>query len=269
MGMILFPEVTTAAHSFCGSSWKWHNSKNHRNLLNFWFIRSGSGRWQSQGQAYQLKPGDCFIQRLWKECRGDNTSGRTFEVLWANFRLRTSTGKHINMRSAPLPGVYRYIKTPEFMTELALRMVEAHRNSSGPGTGNGTTLWMKAILEEIAALDQHSASQTKSGPHADAIESICRKILHSPEAVYSVADLAKSAHLTAGHFTRVFNQVKGLSPRAFINQAKANAAKSLLLMSDASVTQIAEELGYNDVYHFSKRFREQTGLAPTAFRKMQ
>ncbi len=42
----------------------------------------------------------------------------------------------------------------------------------------------------------------------------------------------------------------------------------LLRDSDASITEIAVDLGYTDVAHVSRAFRRWTGVSPTRFRRL-
>jgi AraC-like DNA-binding protein len=52
----------------------------------------------------------------------------------------------------------------------------------------------------------------------------------------------------------------------FIVEARLNRARQLLLESTLSVSQIADELGYEDVFFFSRQFKERTGRTPTEYR---
>lgn len=63
----------------------------------------------------------------------------------------------------------------------------------------------------------------------------------------------------------------GITPHAFIQQAKLARAGSLLRdpdWRDASITHIAEQCGFADAAHFSRAFRAHHGAAPTAWRAM-
>ena len=78
--------------------------------------------------------------------------------------------------------------------------------------------------------------------------------------------LARAVHYSPVHFGRLFRRFVGETPSAFLIRARMDAAKSLLRGSSASITQIAEYLGYGDVYFFSKQFREKVGSPPSEYR---
>jgi len=55
----------------------------------------------------------------------------------------------------------------------------------------------------------------------------------------------------------------GTSPHAYLAGLRASRAQVLLSESDLSVTEIATRVGYTSSSHFTKAFRDATGLSPT------
>lgn len=69
--------------------------------------------------------------------------------------------------------------------------------------------------------------------------------------------------------SRVFKQVTGSLPRDFIIQVRIDRAKQLLRESSLSIGEIADALGYPDVFFFSRQFKNRSGLSPTHFRALR
>jgi YesN/AraC family two-component response regulator len=44
-------------------------------------------------------------------------------------------------------------------------------------------------------------------------------------------------------------------------------AKAMISSGEFKLKEISDSLGYYDIYHFSKRFKEATGIAPGAYRE--
>ena len=78
---------------------------------------------------------------------------------------------------------------------------------------------------------------------------------------------AINAGMSSRTFRRHFKQRMGVSPRAFLLSQRINRAKQLLIDTTQPVKQIATQLGYSDVYFFTRQFREQTGIPPALYRK--
>ena len=82
----------------------------------------------------------------------------------------------------------------------------------------------------------------------------------------SLRDLAVIAAMSPEHLCREFKKTYGEPPLEMRNRLRINAAIKLLQYSDHPIKQISEDLGYSDIYHFSKAFKKQTKLSPGKFR---
>ena len=71
--------------------------------------------------------------------------------------------------------------------------------------------------------------------------------------------------LKYSYFFRLFVKRFGISPSQYVKKMKIEKACQLLWINKFSVTQIAEMLGYSDVYYFSRQFKDQMGVAPSHY----
>jgi AraC-like DNA-binding protein len=83
----------------------------------------------------------------------------------------------------------------------------------------------------------------------------------------SLDDLAKKAHLSKYHFCRLFKKCTGLSPLEFVKIIRISKAKELLRKKNYTVSEVAEEVGFNDLSNFERQFRQITGITPSSYRK--
>jgi len=81
----------------------------------------------------------------------------------------------------------------------------------------------------------------------------------------SLASLAQLVRLSPFHFSRAFKQSFGLPPHRYHIDRRIERAKSLLVESSMSVTQIGFEIGFSETSAFSATFRRLTGTTPTAY----
>ncbi|MAX25386.1 MAG: hypothetical protein CMJ19_12875 [Phycisphaeraceae bacterium] len=68
------------------------------------------------------------------------------------------------------------------------------------------------------------------------------------------------------HFRKAFTHHMGKSPMAYRITHRIGLAQSRLLETDISIGELAQQLGYADVYTFSRQFKQINGLSPTAYR---
>lgn len=85
--------------------------------------------------------------------------------------------------------------------------------------------------------------------------------------VIRIADLARCAGLSDGHFHRAFRSATGKTPLAFIQQRRIDAAAQLLAKDTASVSDIALQVGFVSPTHFARVFHAIIGCNPSEFRR--
>jgi len=74
-------------------------------------------------------------------------------------------------------------------------------------------------------------------------------------------ELARLANLSPFHLSRVFRDEVGLPPHAYQTQARLGRARSLLLRG-WSAARVAQETGFADQSHLSRRFKRLVGVTP-------
>lgn len=82
----------------------------------------------------------------------------------------------------------------------------------------------------------------------------------------TVGVLAKLACLSEYHLVRMFKASFGMTPSAWIAARRIEHARMLLKVGDQPLQQIADACGYADLSHFSHRFRDAVGIAPSRYR---
>jgi len=89
--------------------------------------------------------------------------------------------------------------------------------------------------------------------------------LHYP---WSVDKMAKMLHISEGHFHKIINDHYGCSPMQRLKTMRMEHAKMLLLKTDYTHALIAELIGYETPFAFSKAFKNSIGLSPRAWKIM-
>jgi AraC-like DNA-binding protein len=84
----------------------------------------------------------------------------------------------------------------------------------------------------------------------------------------SLADAAKAASYSRCHFCKLFKQQLGLSFVSYLSRVRIRHAMDLLGRSGESITDIAFEVGFNDLSHFERVFRSVQGKTPSQFRQI-
>jgi len=132
-------------------------------------------------------------------------------------------------------------------------------------------LQSKGILsdeETIATLRRVLFEGEALSPYTSALVKRALAYLHQ-EYRRTIArwELAEAAGVSEDYLSRVFSRELGLSPWEYLNRYRIFQAKELLRTTAASVSAIAEQVGFHDSKYFSRVFRNLTGVGPKEFRE--
>jgi AraC family transcriptional regulator of arabinose operon len=94
-----------------------------------------------------------------------------------------------------------------------------------------------------------------------------RLIGTAPKRNLTLSEMAALAGMSVPYFCSSFKKAFDLSPVECLIQHRMHHAAHLLTNKNLSITQIAEEVGYSDLFHFSKMFKKHFGLSPRELRK--
>jgi len=82
-----------------------------------------------------------------------------------------------------------------------------------------------------------------------------------------IHELAARLQLSTRHVERLFQGVVGAKPRAVYRRMRLRHAHWMLANTRASITAIAIDTGFSDGAHFSRQFKQMTGVSPSAARQ--
>ena len=91
--------------------------------------------------------------------------------------------------------------------------------------------------------------------------------LHYHYKDVTIKQLTKRFHFQEDYFNRLIKQQTGLTYSAYLQQIRLTKAKKLLTISNATIEEIAAEVGYHNKGYFYKIFIEKYGMTPSQYRK--
>jgi two-component system response regulator YesN len=78
--------------------------------------------------------------------------------------------------------------------------------------------------------------------------------------------MAEIFHISPNYFSSLFHLSVGKSFMEYVIDHRIEKAKQLLGQEDARSSEIAEKVGYDNPYYFSRIFKKYTGLTPSEYR---
>ncbi len=256
------PTIRGGAIVWCSPDWSWDHVGGSTGF-NLWFIYRGTGWLISGDKTCALRPGDCFLIRMWEPQQGRHDPAQTLVVPFILFDILGADGQSLNPRKIEPPPLHFRVRDIEFFYGLIERSLRAFEHQQ---TRDAET-WLLAALSELREAHEHPPLSGAQGEQYERIEQVCRLIREKPAQRWSVRDLADACHYSTDHFIRLFRKFKRVTPGEFIIRIRLHEADKLLLFSNYTITQIAETLGYSDEFCFSHQFRQRRSFSPLQYRQ--
>lgn len=97
-------------------------------------------------------------------------------------------------------------------------------------------------------------------------EQVIRFLKENISKNVSLGEIAATANLSSAHFCISFRKVTGFSPIEYFNHLKVQEACQLLQFTQQRISEIANAVGIQDPYYFSRLFSRIMGMSPKEYR---
>jgi AraC-like DNA-binding protein len=94
-----------------------------------------------------------------------------------------------------------------------------------------------------------------------------RMLQNNPAHPWSVASLAQATHVSRAALARRFNELVGEPPMTFLTGWRLDLAADLLCETDATISAVAEQVGYGSPFALSTAFKRVLGVSPQQHRR--
>jgi AraC family transcriptional regulator len=116
------------------------------------------------------------------------------------------------------------------------------------------------------AQERQSGGRELSAGHQRRVAEVVRHMEHHIDKRHAISELARLAGISPYHFVRVFRSVTGATPHQWLLRARLRAAAQQLVATRERITDIALEVGFEDLSNFVRSFRAEFGVSPRQYR---
>jgi AraC-like DNA-binding protein len=150
------------------------------------------------------------------------------------------------------------------LRELSAATTRAHRAMTQPDAMEEAAFALLGRAVELAGRRKRTrgASLHHHGRMTDVLRHIAA---HSAER-HTVASLARMAKLSPYHFLRSFKAATGVTPHQWLLRTRLRDAAGKLAATNLPVTDIALDVGFEDLSNFTRSFRAEFGASPREYR---
>jgi len=122
---------------------------------------------------------------------------------------------------------------------------------------------IKSLIHELS----HVVERERSAPDTPLIEKVKQYVLQYLADGVSLQSVADRFGMNASYFSRWFKFETGQNFVVFLKDTRIARAKSLIEQGRNSIQEISQLIGYADIKHFYRVFKEYTGYSPSEYKK--
>ena len=152
------------------------------------------------------------------------------------------------------------------MAPLIEQMARFHRNEKRNDYGD--TLLELAVTQLIVALGYHTGKTPDAtiGIKNKKVLEIMQYIQRHISESIQIEEIAVNMKISSRCVRKHFAEEVGMSCSDYITMLRMNKAKKMLWETERTITEIAMETGYGTPQYFSRVFKNEMGMAPSAYR---
>lgn len=239
-----------------------------RNHYLFHLCLSGTGTLiadNAQGESitYQIKSGQGFMIFPHQVCTYIADHEIPWEYVWLEFDgLRAKETVELTGLSRSQP-VYkaRYKDIAENMKDEMLYIVN-HGDASPFHLIGHLFLFMDSFMRSSSSAQLNKGNSLRDFYIKEAISYIEQNFQND----ISVETIAASCGLNRSYFGKIFHENMGKSPQEFLISYRMSKAAELLKLTELSIADIGNAVGYPNQLHFSRAFKNVYGISPRQWR---
>ncbi|MCF6175779.1 MAG: AraC family transcriptional regulator [Victivallaceae bacterium] len=241
---------------------RWHDNSYQDQYARFYYITDGSGAIELAGTKIELLPNQLYLIPPHTTFNYGTEIG--IEKLWVHFAATvfwelslfdlfpcssycySDVNGDIGVKIKNVVNHYQsgelrhYLQSQSCMIELISLFVGAQ---NAPMTVKYDKI--QRLMPVIKYMNRH-----------------CRECL-------PIEDLARRAGYQKNYFIALFRQLFSITPHHYLQRRRIEYARGMLSDGNEKLESIAISLGYGSAFHFSKVFKQHTGISPSEFRQRQ
>lgn len=243
----------------CEPGWKWQ--KREKPLANYdmFYVWSGEGEIYLNGQPYTVGKGSCFLFRPGDHTSATHNPQKPLVLTYIHFDVMEAVSL--------VPEPYRRLEDTFDFEYMLAKYVRLFLIRTFAAEVEARLILKQLIIHLLRDDLEEPVEQRKaSNQLTESIREVANYIQQHPGTAHRVDDLAQRAGLSSRYFSIKFKELIGLSVQTYMIRTRIERAQHLLLHVGMNVTEVADALGYRDIFFFSRQFKQYTGKSPSEIR---
>ena len=251
-GIPQIPCISQQNHRQKNNPSMWHA---HKDCIEFIYCANGECEYESEGRMFHLMPGKMFVSRPHEAHRQiERPKGHAI----VSMMFQPSGNATVRWFADKFERLPRLFSCNQSIANRFGRIFAlAERGDRSMGARIRMQTLVQTLLLEI--LDSAALSITRKIP--DVFGAIAERMQRHPERDYPLDALVAETDVSKASFISMFKMANGHTPHSYLLHCRIEESKELL-RKGLSVKAVADRFGFPSAQHFSRTFRNFTGVTP-------
>ena len=227
------------------------------------YIRKGKGHIETDGERLTVEAGDLVFMNAKRNITYYSDPIDPYEKVWINFTGPLTAGivNGLNLD--------KNVYIVKYSGDAPIK--EIHGLYTGIKEQNADESYNRMaslIFKMLLAVNTQSRSDENGMRLFSAAERVKAYIDGLALPNISLDDVANTLGLNKNYIIHSFKLLFGVPPNKYLINKKIETAKIMLIDKNMSISETTNALRYNTTQHFSKAFKQVTGMSPGAYKRL-
>lgn len=240
------------------------------------FILSGKGKYLVDGKEYDVESGDLVICNpgVMHTHIVTNPKEPTIEFIagFTDFHFKNMAPNSIDIGN----GNCVLKTTAELKQKLMMHCYSIIAENESCNIGKYIMIktnlmqMLLLVMREIVSKDDYEQTKChfESYNKNYAVKKVINYLNENFDKKISLEQIAHNMYLSPVYISKIFKEETGESPINYLIKIRLEKAQDILIKEkNSSIKAVANKVGYDDAYHFSKLFKKYYGVSPLHYRK--
>ncbi|WP_028608996.1 helix-turn-helix transcriptional regulator [Paenibacillus harenae] len=238
-----------------------------------YYLFAGERNFYVEDRIFHLKKGSMiFIKKhdIHKTLEGGELHERAL-IYFIDAFLEQYRSSHLTMLLSSFSQDRRVIDfnnlEQNYIENILFQMNNEYSNPNRPGQ----VLYFESLLVQLLLFASRKLTETVKTVYTPMNKKIA-EVIEYCNSNYSKAltlkDVSSRFFISSFHFSRLFKRYTGFNFTEYILTLRIREAQRLLRETSGKVIDIAQSVGYMNITHFNRKFKQISKMAPLEYRKM-
>jgi AraC-like DNA-binding protein len=239
-----------------------------------WLVRKGWAEVEHDGHIWRAEAGQWLIVKPVERTQRWSDDARllsvAFDAKWPDGRSLIDEGLSLVLDADEHPALERHaMQLVREIKHVAKYTWDARHEPIS------IYRYMKLQSRLSLWLSELAAAVREAGIRLQIKQDIDQRVIHIVRLIDELAvadhininELAEAVDMSSVHLTRLFKEQLNVTPVGYHTRVRIEEAKRRLHLPDARIKEVAIELGFFHLSHFSRWFKQHAGISPREFTK--